>query len=80
MPSLSKLTVKQIKQSKPFGVKTSSPVHDMKLHCIPAQCGFEERIIKGKKHRGNYFIERTKKNRHGSRIASRRLLAEKNTC
>lgn len=38
---------------------------------------FEERIIEGEKHRGNYFIERTKQSRHGNRIASRRLLAEK---
>lgn len=38
---------------------------------------FEEHIIKGEKHRGNYFIERTKQSRHGNRIANRRLLAEK---
>lgn len=38
---------------------------------------FEERIIKGEKHRGNYFIERTKQSRQGNRIESRRLLAEK---
>lgn len=37
----------------------------------------EEHIIKGEKHRGNYFIERTKQSRHGNRIAGRRLLAEK---
>lgn len=38
---------------------------------------FEERIIKGEKHRGNYLIERTKQSRYGNRIARRRLLAEK---
>lgn len=38
---------------------------------------FEECIIKGEKHRGNYFIERTKQSRHGNRTTSRRLLAEK---
>lgn len=38
---------------------------------------FEEHIIKGEKHRGNYFIERTKQSRHENRITNRRLLAEK---
>lgn len=76
MPWLSRLT--WLKPSKPSGANPSPPGHEVIWQSTPAQrFFFEEYITEGDKHRGNYFIARTKQTRDGNRTARKGLLAEK---
>lgn len=77
MPLLSKLTPPRLKPAKPSGANPSVQHTKPNYKVLQHNAFFEERIIDGEKHGGNCFIERTKQNRHGNRIASKRLPAEK---